>query len=96
MDEIGRRYLHLALHLDRHFEGFVDAYFGPPEFRAEIQTGSPRSLEALADDAQQLVWRNHFEVGQLAPAKMCFGAANMSHNYWMVVRSLSGFSIRRH
>ena len=55
MDEIGRRYLHLALHLDRHFEGFVDAYFGPPELRAEVQTGSPRSLEALADDAQQLL-----------------------------------------
>lgn len=55
MDEIGRRYLHLALQLDRHFEGFVDAYFGPPEFRAEVQTGSPRSLEALADDAQLLL-----------------------------------------
>jgi len=55
MDEIGRHYLHLALHLDRHFEGFVDAYFGPLEFRAEVQAGSPRSLEALADDAQQLL-----------------------------------------
>ena len=55
MDEIGRRYLHLALQLDRHFEGFVDAYFGPPEFRAEVQTGIPRSLEALADDAQLLL-----------------------------------------
>ena len=55
MDEIGRCYLYLALHLDRHVEGFVDAYFGPPEFKAEIQTGNPRSLEALADDAQQLL-----------------------------------------
>ena len=55
MDEIGGRYLQLALHLDRHFEGFVDAYFGPPELRAEIQAGNPRSLEALADDARQLL-----------------------------------------
>ena len=55
MDEIGRRYLHLALHLDRHFEGFVDAYFGPPELRDEILTGDPRSLEALADDAHSLL-----------------------------------------
>jgi len=55
MDEIGRRYLHLALQMDRHFEGFVDAYFGPPEFRAEVHTGSSRSLEALSDDAQQLL-----------------------------------------
>ena len=55
MDEIGGRYLQLALHLDRHFEVFVDAYLGPPELRAKIQTGSPRSLGALADDARQLL-----------------------------------------
>jgi hypothetical protein len=55
MDEIGHSYLCLALHLDRHFEGFVDAYFGPPELRAEIETGDPRPLEALAEDAQQLL-----------------------------------------
>jgi len=55
MDEIGRRYLQLALNLDRHLEGFVDAYFGPPELRTEIQAGSPRPLEALADDAQHLL-----------------------------------------
>jgi hypothetical protein len=55
MDEIGRNYLTLALHLDRHFEGFVDAYFGPPEFRDQVQGGEPRSLDALADDARQLL-----------------------------------------
>nr|NIV30818.1 DUF885 domain-containing protein [Anaerolineae bacterium] len=55
MDEIGHRYLCLALHLDRHFEGFVDAYFGPTALKAEIQAGDPRSLEALAEDAQQLL-----------------------------------------
>jgi hypothetical protein len=55
MDEIGRPYLQLALHLDRHFEGFVDAYFGPPELKAAIHSGDPRSLEALAKDARQLL-----------------------------------------
>jgi hypothetical protein len=55
MDEIGRRYLQLALHLDRHFEGFVDAYFGPPELKAGVQSGDPRPLEALAEDARQLL-----------------------------------------
>lgn len=54
MDEIGRNYLTLALNLDRQFAGFVDAYFGPPELKAEVETGEPRSLVALADDAQQL------------------------------------------
>ncbi len=55
MDEIGRAYLLLALNLERHFEGFVDAYFGPPELKAQAQAGEPRPLDALADDARQLV-----------------------------------------
>ena len=55
MDEIGRAYLLLALSLERHFEGFVDAYFGPPELKAQAQAGEPHSLDALAGDAQQLM-----------------------------------------
>ena len=51
MEEIGRDYLSLALNLNRHLDGFVDAYFGPPELRVEIETGAPRPLSALADDA---------------------------------------------
>lgn len=54
MDEIERRYLTLALNLDRHFEGFIDAYFGPPDLRTEVTTGEPRPLTLLAEDAQQL------------------------------------------
>ena len=55
MDEIGRAYLLLALSLERYFEGFVDAYFGPPELKAQAQAGEPRPLAALADDARQLM-----------------------------------------
>jgi hypothetical protein len=55
MDEIGRSYLHLGLHLDRHFEGFVDAYFGPPELKTAVRSGEPRSLDALGDDARGLL-----------------------------------------
>lgn len=55
MDAIGLSYLRLGLNLNRHFEGYVDAYFGPPELTAEVETGDPRSLEALADDAQDLL-----------------------------------------
>jgi hypothetical protein len=55
MDDIGRAYLLLALSLERHFEGFVDAYFGPPELKAQAQAGEPRSLDALAGDARRLV-----------------------------------------
>jgi hypothetical protein len=54
MDEISGNYLTLALNIDRHFEGVVDAYYGPPELKAEVEEGEPRALEALADDARQL------------------------------------------
>jgi len=54
MDDIGRRYLTLALQLDRHLEGVVDAYFGPEELKAEVEAGEPRSLELLARDAVEL------------------------------------------
>ena len=54
MDDIGRRYLTLALQLDRHLEGVVDAYFGPEELKAEVEAGEPRSLELIARDAVEL------------------------------------------
>jgi hypothetical protein len=54
MDEIGRSYLTLALHLDCHMPGFIDAYYGPAELKAEVQSGEPRSQVALADDAKRL------------------------------------------
>jgi hypothetical protein len=55
MNDLGRSYLTLALSLNRHFEGFVDAYFGPPELKLQVEAGQPRSLEALGDDAQRLL-----------------------------------------
>ena len=54
LDDIGRRYLTLALQLDHHLEGFVDAYFGPSELKIEVEAGEPRSLELLARDAVEL------------------------------------------
>ena len=54
MDEIGGNYLTLALNIDRHMQGVVDAYYGPPELKAQIEQGEPRALDALADDATQL------------------------------------------
>lgn len=35
MDELADRYVRLALALDKHDEGYVDAYFGPPSWREE-------------------------------------------------------------
>ncbi len=55
MDEISHLYLELALGLDRHVEGFVDAYFGPPEIKDAIDAESPRPLGQLATQAARLL-----------------------------------------
>jgi hypothetical protein len=54
MDEIGHSYLSLALRLDQHFQGFVDAYFGPAGLKAEVASEGPRPLTALMQDAEEL------------------------------------------
>jgi hypothetical protein len=55
MEQIGHDYLALALQLDRHVPGFIDAYFGPSELKEQAQTGLPRQPEALTGDAEQLL-----------------------------------------
>jgi hypothetical protein len=55
MDEIARDYLELALSLERHVEGFVDAYFGPPEIKAAVDAAPPRPLGELAGQAARLL-----------------------------------------
>lgn len=54
VDQVGERYVSLALHLDRHISGFVDAYFGPQELRDGILDAEPRALDALAHDVVDL------------------------------------------
>jgi len=49
------RYLRLGLQLDRHVEGTVDAYFGPPELAAEVRAASPVEPRILAADAEALL-----------------------------------------
>ncbi|HET7171083.1 MAG TPA: hypothetical protein VFI18_05570 [Gaiellales bacterium] len=49
------RYLRLGLQLDRHVEGTVDAYFGPPDLAAEVQAAAPVDPAALVADAEALL-----------------------------------------
>jgi hypothetical protein len=57
MDSIGREYLTLALNLNRHYDGFVDAYFGPEELKAELDAKDPPPLDTLAGHAHELQQR---------------------------------------
>ncbi len=75
MDEIVRRYLELALSLERHVEGFVDAYFGPPEIKAAIDTAPPRPLGELEKETARLL--ADVESGGLPPGRQEFLAAQV-------------------
>ncbi len=47
------RYVRLGLQLGRHVDGLVDAYFGPPEWAAEVAAAppaEPRTLVAVAEE----------------------------------------------
>nr|WP_243687421.1 hypothetical protein [Methanobacterium formicicum] len=33
MEKFGREYLKTILEINKHFEGYVDSYFGPPELK---------------------------------------------------------------
>jgi hypothetical protein len=87
VDEIGRNYLTLALNLDRHFEGFVDAYFGPPELQARVALGEPRPLESLADDARQI--HTAIEASDYDAQRKDF-LMRQTRAMTAVIRSLSG------
>jgi hypothetical protein len=47
-------YVQLAFMIDRHFPGYVDAYFGPPRLKAQASTGVKPPLEALQDSSASL------------------------------------------
>ena len=38
MDAVARAYVRLVLAVGRHDADYVDAYYGPPEWRAEVET----------------------------------------------------------
>jgi hypothetical protein len=48
------RYVFLCLRIDRHIEGFVDAYIGPPEWRDLTEAEHPVRPEALREEALAL------------------------------------------
>lgn len=53
-DPIARDYLLLGLRLDQHIPGLVDAFYGPADVKALVDTEPLRSPAALAEDADEL------------------------------------------
>jgi hypothetical protein len=48
-------YIRLGLALGRHIDGFVDAYYGPPELSEEASAAGPMAPAALVADARRLL-----------------------------------------
>jgi hypothetical protein len=48
------RYLELGLRLGKHVDGLVDAYYGPPELKDQVDAEVPIATEQLAADADAL------------------------------------------
>ena len=61
-DPVARDYLLLALRLDQHRSGLVDAYYGPADLKAQADMESLRPPARLADDAAALRDRLPTEV----------------------------------
>lgn len=53
LDDVARDYVRLVLEIDAHESGYVDAYFGPAEWREEARK-SPRDQAALKKEADRL------------------------------------------
>ena len=54
MTSWGEDYVALALRVEKHFEGFVDAYCGPDEVKARIEKEEKKPLDDLYTEAARL------------------------------------------
>ena len=54
MDPISREYLEISFAIERHFPGFVDAYFGPPEIKAAAEARPITSPAELTGRSESL------------------------------------------
>ncbi|MCA9977473.1 MAG: hypothetical protein KC413_17060, partial [Anaerolineales bacterium] len=66
LDTFGRAYLTLTLEIEKHIEGYIDAYTGPDDLKAAVAATPKREPAALLDD---LAWlQAHIPDGDAARA----------------------------
>ena len=54
VESVSQRFVQLALELDLHSPGYLDAYFGPAEWKATCAANGPQALDNLARRAEML------------------------------------------
>jgi hypothetical protein len=47
IDPFGRDYLRLVLEINKHIDGYIDAYYGPDEIKVEVEADPKKSPSAL-------------------------------------------------
>ncbi len=52
--EFGSLYCKLGLRIDKHLPGYVDAYFGPKDLKADILRERKKAIPELIEDAERL------------------------------------------
>jgi hypothetical protein len=86
MDELATSYIKLVLSVGLHDSDYVDAYYGPPELRTQVEAERP-SLEAIKESAAATL----NQARALAPAKND-EMARLRHQY--IVRQLESLMAR--
>jgi hypothetical protein len=54
LDDVAERYVKLVLATGTHDDGYVDAYYGPPAWRTEVERAPP-DLQAIAAEAADIL-----------------------------------------
>lgn len=89
--ELVEEYIRLGLALGRHVDGFVDAYYGPPELSDQAAAGPPQSPAALAERARRLLGALETD-GDMEPHRRSWLAAQVRGLYTSA-RKLAGEEI---
>jgi hypothetical protein len=84
-------YLHLGLAIGRHIDGFVDAYYGPPEAAARVAAEPPVPPARLVQQARRLLAALAAD-GQLEPGRRAWLAAQ-ARGLHTTARKLAGEDI---
>jgi hypothetical protein len=54
LDDYGRSYLRLVLEIDKHIDGYIDAYYGPADLKSAVSASDKKDPVALLDDVAHL------------------------------------------
>ena len=76
MNTLGERYVRLVLAMGQHDPDYVDAYYGPPEWRKQAEA-EKRPLERITADAAALAQ----EIADAAPPATADELAHLRHQY---------------